>query len=239
VTRRRKIMKKIFLILFIMSFVIGSIWAEKNSTIRIDHSNIHQLPEKPNLNRTYEWYEYADILEATNLNWPTPERATFFEIWDFCISGPVTIEQVSHVFYEHPDHLWPDATFHFSGHPSSMSTSNHDGHSYNGSAGAFTFYPGFEYITGVYLEGTPTGARVAVTPDSYDFGGVVIGNSPTMTFVIENYCPTGEIIIDPAPDLTGDAVFTIISDTGAPYPTTIPTGQTTMWLLILLQCIIG
>ena len=97
-----------------MSFVIGSIWAQKNTTnMRIDHSSIQQLPEKPNLNRTYEWYEYADILEATNLNWPTPERATFFEIWDFCISGPVTIEQLSHVFYEHPDYPWPDSTFHF------------------------------------------------------------------------------------------------------------------------------
>ena len=269
-------MKKIFLILFIMSFVISSIWAEKSSTNILKDPFGIQLPEKPNLNRTYEWYEYAVGGEATTLNWPTPERATFFEMWDYCIAYPATIEQVSHLFYEHGDYIWPDSTFHFkiydadgttllhesgdleaahfveylytlptplvvtndfyvavvptdaSGHPSSMSTDLHDGHSYTGSAGAWTAYAGYEFITGVYLEGTPTGARLAVTPDPYDFGSVEIGVPQTMTFVIENYCPTGEIIIDPAPGLTGDAAFTIISDNGAPYSTTIPTDQTTI-----------
>ena len=274
-------MKKFFLILLIMSFMVGSIWAQKNATtIRLDSSDKEQLPERPDLNRTYNWQAYAVSGEETNLNWPVPERATFFEIWDFCLSGPVTIEQVSHLFYEHTSYPWPDSTFHFkiydadgttllhesgdleaanyveyfytlptplvvtddfwvavvptdvSGHPSSMSTTLHDGHSYNGSAGDFLFYPGFEYITGVYIEGTDTGARTAVTPDVYAFGVVPLGETRTMTFVIENYCPTGEITFDPAPDLTGDAVFTITSDNGAPYPTIVPTDQTTIEVVV-------
>ena len=280
-------MKKILLILFMVSFIVGSIWTEsqlesvrypkKNSTnMRIDSSDIRQLPEKPDLNRTYDWYEYAVIAEGTHLNWPIPERATFFEMYDFCIEYPATIEQVSHVFYEHASYPWPDATFHFkiydadgttllhesgdleaahyveyfytlptplvvtndfyvavvpidaSGHPSSMSTDLHVGHSYTGSAGAWTFYPDHEFITGVYLEGIPSGPRLVVTPpDPYDFGGVGIGVPDTVLFVLSNFC-LGEIIINPAPTLTGDPEFTIISDNGAPYPTTIPTDQTTV-----------
>lgn len=247
------------------------------SKARINSNDLRQLPGSPDPSDAFNWQAYAVSGEETHLNWPTPERATFFEIYDFCLEGPVTIEQVSHLFYEHPDYLWPDATFHFkiydadgvtllhesgdleaqnyveyfytipgsiavtndfwvavvpvdaSGHPSSMSTDGHWGHSYTGSAGAWTVYDGYEFITGAYVEGGDAGPRLAVGPDPFDFGPVSLGNSPTQIFTIENYCPAGgSITLDPAPDLTGDAAFTIISDNGAPYPTDIPADQTTV-----------
>ncbi len=247
------------------------------SKAKINSSDLQQLPGSPDPSDAFNWQAYAVSGEETHLNWPSPERATFFEIYDFCLEGPVTIEQVSHLFYEHSSYPWPDATFHFkiydadgvallyesedleaqnyveyfytlsppvvvtndfwvavvpvdaSGHPSSMSTADHSGHSYTGSAGAWTVYDGYEFITGAYVEATDAGPRLAVTPDPFDFGPVSLGYSPTQIFTIENYCPAGgSITLDPAPDLTGDAAFTIISDNGAPYPTDIPADQTTV-----------
>lgn len=149
------------------------------------------------------WQAYAEIGDLTNLNWPVPERAVLFDDADFSFTYPAEITKISHVFYEHPDYLWPDATFHFkiyssngssllyesgdieavhlqvlehtltspievigdfyvavvpvdaSGHPSSGSQSPPVGisHSYNGSAGSWSFYPDYEYITGVYIAG--------------------------------------------------------------------------------------
>lgn len=268
-------MKRLFIILIVM-FVITGLFAA-NDTAKIPKHLIGTNPDqvRPAPNRTYEWYSYAMVGEETNLNWPTPERATFFELVDFCLEGPATIEQVSHLFYEHSSYPWPDATFRFkiydtdgatllhesadleaenyveyfytlptplvvsgdfwvavvptdaSGHPSSMSTSGHDGHTYNGEAGAFVFYEGFEYITGAYLEGGVSGPVLSATPLAHDFGNVELGSSASQTFVLERLC-SGEIVLDPAPMLTGDAAFSVIADNGAPYPTTIPTDQTTV-----------
>jgi len=56
---------------------------------------------------------YADINNVTNLNWPTPERSTLFDITDFSLSYPAEITQLTHFFYEHTSYPWPDATFTF------------------------------------------------------------------------------------------------------------------------------
>ena len=268
-------MKKLFFV-FIVMLVITGLFAA-NYTAKIPKHLIGTQSEqvRPDPNRTYDWYSYAVLGEETHLTWVAPERATFFELVDFCVAGPATIEQVSHLFYEHTSYPWPDATFHFkiydadgstllyesgdleaenyveyfytlttplvvdgdfwvavvpvdpSGHPSSMSTDGHDGHSYTGEPTAWTFYGGQEFITGAYLEGSVSGPQLAVTPDIYDFGNVDVGTTATQTFVLERLC-TGDIVLDPAPALVGDAEFTISADNGAPYPTTIPADQTTV-----------
>ncbi len=273
-------MKKIILLFFLTLFIVSSIWSSTASisagnvqnncvAIDIDSDYWHYPVERPNLNRTYDWYEYANTSELSNLNWPGPERATFFQMADFGILYPATIQQVSHLFYEHGSYPWDDATFHFkiyasdgstllhesgdleaahlveyvytlptplvvagdfyvaiapvstSGHPSSTSTSAHWGHSYNGSAGAWTLYTGYEYITGAYLEGTaPTNPVLNVTPNPHDFGDVGLGYTPSQVFTIENI-GSGSLIVNPAPSLTGDPEFTIINHSST-YPATIP-----------------
>jgi hypothetical protein len=265
-------MKKLLFILFVLVMITG-LFAE-TTIAKIPKSTTQAITEQPNPSRDYDWHAYAVSGEEDMLTWTTPERATFFELADFCVAGPVTIEQVSHIFYEHESYPWPDASFHFkiydadgstllhesadleaenyveyfytlpaplvvdgdfyvaiasvdvSGHPSSMMTSLHSGHSYNGDATEWFSY-GYEYITGVYLEGGVSGPVLNVTPSSYYFGNVDVGSSATQTFVLERLC-TGDIVLGPAPVLIGDEAFTISADTGSPYPTTIPADQTTI-----------
>lgn len=56
---------------------------------------------------------YANIADVTNLNWPTPERATLFNLTDFGLSYPAEISRLVHVLVEHPDHQWPNSNFQF------------------------------------------------------------------------------------------------------------------------------
>lgn len=60
------------------------------------------------------WQRYASLYNTSNVNWQGPERAVLYDNEDFNFSYPATITAVSHAFYEHSDHPWPDATFHFS-----------------------------------------------------------------------------------------------------------------------------
>lgn len=283
-------MKKFFLILFIVSFLAGSVWAvtdQKSATV--DHSSV---PTAPEMTRATGWFDYFDVADATSLTWATPERATLFEIWDFCLGDPVTIDTVSTYFYQHPDYIWPDSTFSFkiydadgvtlladsgpletgaqalstffevgwvlptplvisddfylvvapvdaSGHPSTAGTNLYDGQSYSGDATTgWVLYPEMTYFMSAHMTGADTGERLAVTPEVGASGVVALGETATQTFVIENYCPTGTITLNPAPAVTGDAVFTITGDTGA-YPAVIPTDQTTVEIEVTFAPILG
>ncbi|MCK4654863.1 MAG: carboxypeptidase regulatory-like domain-containing protein, partial [Candidatus Cloacimonetes bacterium] len=63
--------------------------------------------------RLDEWYTYGDINSLYWITWAAPERVTYFDPADFGLNYPFNITKINHWFYEHPDHPWDDATFHF------------------------------------------------------------------------------------------------------------------------------
>lgn len=60
-----------------------------------------------------KWIEYANYNNMTNLVWPGPERATYFNPADFGVQYPVGMTRVRTQFYLHPQYPWPDSTFSF------------------------------------------------------------------------------------------------------------------------------
>ena len=56
---------------------------------------------------------YAEKSELSNINWPTPERATLFNVADFGLAYPAEITRIVHVFYEHESYPWPNNTFRY------------------------------------------------------------------------------------------------------------------------------
>ncbi len=77
----------------------------------VSDADLAQRPSRDE-SREYQWYNYADVSEMSNLNWPVPERGTLFQMTaDFGLSYPVTIRQVGLYFYQHSSYIWPDSTF--------------------------------------------------------------------------------------------------------------------------------
>lgn len=86
--------------------------APKSLTAEVEgYKNIRLNWETPYDFGSNSWIKYKD--NATNINWPVPERATKFDATDFGLTYPVKISKLSHIFYKHPDHPWPDDKFQF------------------------------------------------------------------------------------------------------------------------------
>ena|GEM_PF-3227420 len=269
---------KICLIMvLILIFSVSSIWASpasisagniqnKGLAIEID-SDKRPIPvERQNLNRAYDWYEYAGSGDITTYFSGYSETATFFQLIDFSLIYPATIEQVEAWFYN--DGTWDSSTFHFkiydsdgstllyesgdltavhfaayahtlttplvvtddfyvavatdpgsgNGSPYVLGCNYLNGHSYGGSAGAWTLYPNYELIRAVYLEGTiPTVPIFSVDPNPYHFSDIEPLDVFTQVFTFSNL-GAGTITIDDVADitLTGDAEFSIVNIVGVP-----------------------
>ncbi len=79
----------------------------------VEDVDLAQRPSQET-SREYQYYYYADASELTNLNWPTPERATLFQMTtDFGLQYPVTITQLTTYFYEHSSYPWDSDEFYW------------------------------------------------------------------------------------------------------------------------------
>lgn len=60
------------------------------------------------------WLTYADWNVSYWITWGGPKRGTFFDMVDFGVAYPVTIESLKHEFYHHSAYPWgADTTFQF------------------------------------------------------------------------------------------------------------------------------
>ncbi len=97
-----------FMLCFVLVSFVSAVTEAPISDIDLDQRPSQEMDRDP------QWYSYAVVSEMTNLNWPTPERGTIFQMTtDFGLAYPVTISSIGHYFYEHSSYPWPDDTFYF------------------------------------------------------------------------------------------------------------------------------
>jgi len=258
-------MKKSILFFTILLFLFSvSSWA--GQAIDIKEKLVDRSIARPDPSRVYAWYNYATFAQATTYFSGYVETAVLYQLVDFSLTYPATIQQVSAAFYDPSE--WDSSTFHFKiygsdgttllhesgdltavsyaeyfytlptplivtgdfyvavatdpastvGAPYVLGTNTLNGHSYNGSAGAWTIFPTYELIHAVYLEGTiPVVPIFVVTPDPYDFGNIEPLDVFTQVFTFSN-AGGGTITIAHEGDitLTGDTEFSIIDIIGVP-----------------------
>jgi len=164
------------LMVLLLVFSASSIWANQALITSENNQNkIHAIDIKENLgdhsytrpdpSRAYDWYEYCGIGDVTSYFSGYTENAVLFELVDFALTYPATIEQVSAWFYN--DGTWDSSTFHFKIYDSDQTTVLHE-------SGDLTAVHYLEYI---YTLPTP----IVVNDDFY----VSVITDPAST----NGCP--------------------------------------------------
>lgn len=90
---------------FAMAVIPETLWPPVNLTAEIDMNNVNVAWTAPT---QYGWNGYYS--GPYFISWGSPERSMYFDVTDFGFSYPMTLSQISHEFYHHPDYPWGDDT---------------------------------------------------------------------------------------------------------------------------------
>ena len=110
----KKFYALLFLTLLVVTFVAANpsfVTSESNQRtgIAINPAERPVLNERTDLNRDYAWYEYTEAVQYYFTSFT--ETATYFEMLDFGLNYPATIQQVEAWFYDPGE--WDSSTFRF------------------------------------------------------------------------------------------------------------------------------
>jgi hypothetical protein len=113
-------MKKLILVFTLLVIVSFALANQALITFQNSHQKPHAIDIKENLgdhsytrpdpSRAYDWYEYCGIGAVTSYFSGYEESSTLFQLVDFSLTYPATIEQVSTWFY---DGSWDFDQYHF------------------------------------------------------------------------------------------------------------------------------